>query len=177
MKSIAFTAKLQQVQAARGSNLALLMIPRLAQMPLPMQRYDDPFLPFAKAIINATRDLVCAYVFDLAAYLALGAAGAVALERSVAYVGEDNLTVLHAWFAGQGYVAVAQAFGVDAVTLADKGYIDAYRTAGVGVFEVDSPSLIGEAIEMRLYGEEVLYAGHDDDFADQTRAVLLRRLP
>src|SRR4051812_25649910 len=99
------------------------MSPRLTKMPLPMQRYDDPFLPFGKAIIAATQDLVCAYVFDLAAYLAIGAAGAVALERTIAFVGENNLTVLHAWFADSGYISAAEAFGVDAVTLADGDYI------------------------------------------------------
>ena len=104
-----FSVRLRAAQAARDSDLALMLSPRLAQMPLPMQRYDDPFLPFGKAIIDATRDLVCAYVFDLAAYLALGAAGAVALERTIAYAGTDDatVTILHAPFVGAAYVDAA----------------------------------------------------------------------
>ena len=161
------------MQTIRATNRALLMSPRLTKMPLPMQRHDDPFLPFGKAIIAATQDLVCAYVFDLAAYLAIGAAGAVALERTIAFVGENNLTILHAWFAGSGYTSAAEAFGVDAVTLADDGYIHDYHAAGLGVFEVNSPSLVGEGVEMRLFGENTLYAGYGEDFAEQVRAALL----
>ncbi len=172
LKPNKFQDKLHKVQTLQATNRALLLLPRLTKMPLPMQRYDDPFLPFGKAIIAATQDLVCAYIFDLAAYLAIGAAGAVALERTIAYVGEDNLTVLHAWFAGPGYVETAEAFGVDAVTLADEGYIDIYHAAGFGVLEVDSLKLIGEGIEMTLYGEDTLYVGQDDDFAEQIRAAL-----
>jgi hypothetical protein len=60
-----FYDKLRAAQSQRESDLALLLAPKLAKMPLPIARYDDPFLPFGKAIIDATRDLVCAYVFDL----------------------------------------------------------------------------------------------------------------
>ena len=69
-----FADRLAAAQRTNRSTLALVMAPRLLQIPLPMQRFDDPFLPFGKAIIAATRDVVCAYIFDLAAYLAVGAA-------------------------------------------------------------------------------------------------------
>ena len=111
-----------------------MLIPRLTKMPLPIQRYDDPFLPFGKAIIDATRDLVCAYVFDLAAYLALGAAGAVALERTIAYVGDDDVTVLHLHVPHSREAMSKRRpwLRVDAVTLADERDVDAYRAAGIG---------------------------------------------
>lgn len=50
-------AKLAKLQQDRTTNLALILSPLLARMPLPMQRYDEPFLPFGKAIIDATHDL------------------------------------------------------------------------------------------------------------------------
>ncbi len=152
-----------------------MLSPQLAQMPLPMQRYDDPLLPFSKAIMNATRDLVCAYVFDFAAYLALGAAGAIALERSIAYAGTDDatVTILDAPFVGSAYVDAAVAFGMDAVTLVSETDAEAYRAAGI------EPLIVSDGLEealgragMRLVGREALHAGRGDDFAEQVRAAV-----
>ena len=72
-------------------------------MPYPMQRYDDPFLPYGRAVIDATSDIACAYVFDLAAYLSIGASGAIALERTIAYVPSPSLTILHGMFTRAEY--------------------------------------------------------------------------
>ena len=148
-------------------------------MPLPMQRLDDPFLPFGKAIINATRDLVCAYVFDFAAYLAIGAAGAVALERTIAYAGTDQtaMTVLHGLFVGVGYVEAASdnAFNVDAVTLAQAADAAAYQARGIGIClspQTDTWEFLGTDLKLRLAGESVLYAGRGEDFAEQVRGAL-----
>ena len=193
-----FYDKVTDVQRVRASDLALLINPRLSMMPLPMVKIDDPFLPFGKAIIDATRDLVCAYVFDLASYLALGAAGAVALERSIAYAGGDGetVTILHAPFATPDYreAASERAFNVDAVTLASDDYAAAYLSEpghcafvvanargsvspGAGLFIAEEGLFFLEVNEMqllriRLLGEAVLYAGSRDDFAEQTRAAV-----
>ena len=174
MKPSSFQDKLHNIQTAKGTNRALLLIPRLTKMPLPMQRYDDPFLPFGKAVIAATQDLVCAYVFDLGAYLALGAAGAVALERTIASVDDTTVSVLHAPFVGSGYIEAAEAFNVDAVTLALVVDAETYRAAGFGTFWREGAFLleIGGETQLSLLGEDVLYAGHDDDFAVQVRAAL-----
>lgn len=98
---------------------ALYISPLIGQMPLPMQRYDDPFLPYAKALIQASRDVVCAYVFDFAAFLAIGGAGAVALERAIAYVGENIPTIIHGPFWGGEYAKLLDktAFNADAATI------------------------------------------------------------
>ena len=74
-----FPYKLTLAQRRTGGTLALMLRPRLNQLPLAVQRYDDPFLPFGKAIIAQTADIVSAYLFDLAAYLALGAAGLISM--------------------------------------------------------------------------------------------------
>ncbi len=173
MKANNFFGKLHKLQACQADNAALVMTPHLARMPLPMQRYDDPFLPFGKAIVSATHDLVCAYVFDLPAYLEIGAAGAVALERTIAYCGSAVLVVLHGAFGGPAYAPAALALGADAVTLAD-GSVAAYEGAGLGVFRLEGGSLVlvGGELRLRLLGEDVLYAGHGDDFAERTRAAL-----
>ncbi len=196
-----FAGRLAAIQRKRQTTLALLMCPRLAQLPLPIQKYDDPFLPFGKAIIDETRDHVCAYVFDLAAYLALGAAGAVALERTIAYAGaaHDTLTILHGPFASPDYVAAVGTvgFAVDAVTVTDEALLDPYTGAGFGAFVVrsgEAPVIIplpGDAgsywpdaelftllspsdhsLQIRLAGERTLYAGRGDDFAERARQAL-----
>jgi hypothetical protein len=162
------------------------MRPQLDQMPLPIQRHDDPFLPFGKAIINATRDLLCGYMFDVAAYLALGAAGAVALERSIAYVGDERLSILHGPFASSDYVQAAGlgAFNVDAVTLTSADDAQAYLREDVGVFildgksdnvgsfDVDNRVLMFDGIVLRLLSDDVLYATHGDDFSERVRSAV-----
>jgi orotidine-5'-phosphate decarboxylase len=187
---------LRAAQARTGSDLGLLIAPQLLKLPLPIQRFDDPFLPFGKAIIDATHDLVCAYVFDLACYLALGAAGAVALERTIGYAGKNTVTVLHAPFASTAYAAAAGnvAFNVDAVTVTDSrfapSYIDEGRgafvvrdflgadlTESIGVYVADQRGfyLSGGAgtLQILLLGEETLYAGKGDDFAEKVRAAVM----
>ena len=194
--------RLAAAQDERQSDLGLLLAPRLTSMPLPMQRYDDPFLPFGKAIIDATVDLVCAYIFDLAAYLSIGAAGAIALERTIAYVAQDTLTILHGPFAGAGYTAISEegAFPVDAVTLVDGQHLDAYlkrpdRSAfivhGGNPTRLDAPDTggfywneaqvftllgsSGQILQIRMAAESVLYAGQGEDFGARARAELEKR--
>ena len=115
-----FRDMLTAAQTKNRSTLALGLIPILNKLPFEIQRHDDPFLPFGKAVIDATADLVCAYIFHLGSYLALGAAGAVALERTMAYVPSGIIKILHGPFANQEYVQAASdaAFGANAVTLA-----------------------------------------------------------
>src|SRR5262245_27291563 len=94
-----FAEKIAAAQESRRSNIILHIAPRMAKLPLPIQRYDDPFLPFGREIIRATSDLVCGYMFDLAAYLAHGAAGIIALERTIPYTELDAIRIFHAPFA------------------------------------------------------------------------------
>ena len=176
--------RLERKMAERRSDLILWVRPRLDQMPLPMQRYDDPFLPFGKVIINTSRDLLCGYMFDFADYLALGAAGAVALERTIAYVGDEAVSILHGPLASPDYAKTADAFGVDAVTITDVAMADAYLREGVGVFapvggkgdigayDLKNRILLVHGIVLRILSEEVLYAGRGDDFAEQVRTAV-----
>jgi hypothetical protein len=117
---MSFRTILETARQKNGSALAIGLAPRLDKLPLPIQRYDDPFLPYGRAIIEATSDLVSAYVFHLGAYLALGAAGAIALERTIAAVPMHLVKILHAPFATADFVRASfeDAFGADAVTLA-----------------------------------------------------------
>jgi hypothetical protein len=191
-----FIEKLESIQQKNKSNICLLIAPRLEKMPLLIQKYDDPFLPFGKTVIDATNDVVCAYMFDLAAYLALGAAGAISLERTVDYVGSDVVTILHGPFSTPDYVKMMDetAFGVDAVTLSDNQYLEEYlhrpdRCAFMmnyrTVSYLDAPENGGiywvadrlftlsgsrrQTLQVRLAGESVLYVDRTADFEQLLR--------
>jgi hypothetical protein len=199
---LSFVDHIQAIYTRKPAGRVVMLAPRLLRMPLPIQRYDDPFLPFGKAIIAATRDLVCGYMFDLAAYMALGAAGMVALERTIAYAGgsSDVITLLHGPFSSPDFVGLMDqtAFSVDAVTLNDElllgpftenqtkgAFLVRYDEAPVvipmpgnaGVYWMDAGRLtvmtpFDETVSLRLFGEEIVYAGRGEDFAERARAAL-----
>jgi hypothetical protein len=186
-----FTEKLKQAQEHNETDVALLLRPLMSEMPAPMHYRDDPFFPFSKAIVSATRDIVCGYVFDFAAYMAHGAAGAVALERSLAFTGADVVKILHGAFVGGRYIEMVyeNAFGADAATIASQRDYEAFTAqASHGAFiikeenvhDVDLPIYwierdmftLPNGTKIRLAGESVLYASYQDDYAEQCRAAL-----
>ena len=190
-----FVGKIESAQDETGSNLALLFNPRIEMLPIAAAYFDDPFLPFGKAIINATKKLVCAYVFDLASYLSIGAAGAVALERTIRYVPDNRLKILHGAFSNDGFSAMADitGFGVDAITITDElylktyldnapfaaliaqsGTIDASKLPDVGgIYWLDHSLLMfNYKTTLRVTDNSVLFAGKYDDYAEKTREVL-----
>ncbi len=194
--------KLSRLQTQKQTQYGLLIRPFITRMPLPMQRYDDPFFPFSKSIIAAVRDLVCALVFDMGAYLALGGAGAVALERSIAYASADAVTILHGSFAESGFVEAAGdlGFNVDAVTVLDPDLERVYRlrvdrsvfvlasdnkadiplVPEVGWFRCDEQrwtgtylNALGESLSLDVVSSESICASKDEDFAQAARDALL----
>lgn len=200
--SAEFAERVQVTVAAKGSDLVLWLRPTLREMPLPIQKFDDPFLPFSRAVINATHAVVCAYLFDLAAYMALGAAGTVALERSIAHAAaqRDVLTILHGPFYGPDYATASAnlAFNADAVTILRPEDAPAYHALGVQAllfgpapagtlsaisrFDPDQSRVTvarangaGE-ISLRVIAEDTLGRGYDDDFPERacTRLESLR---
>jgi hypothetical protein len=116
-----FIDKWRAIQTTHQSKLVIGLAPRLEKMPAPIARYDDPFLPFGRAVIEATADLACGYALDLASYLALGAAGAIALERTIPVIPREIPVILHGAFATPDYAKAAfdSPFAVDAVTLTE----------------------------------------------------------
>lgn len=120
MSAAVFRDLLQVACERSQSALAIGIVPRVDQLPALIQRYDDPFFPLGRTIIDATSDLAAAYVFHLGAYLATGAAGAIALERTIAYAPKDVIKIIHAPFVSPDFVRAVyeDAFGANAVTLA-----------------------------------------------------------
>ncbi len=117
-----YSAKLAACQLRNHSHLGLRLDILAARMPLPFARTDDAMLPFAQALIDATRDLVAAYVIDPAYYFSEGAPGLIALERITRYVPDEVPIVLDTRFGPLGGSAIHaargafEAFRADAVT-------------------------------------------------------------
>jgi orotidine-5'-phosphate decarboxylase len=128
-----FAEKLAAAQQRNNSWLCVGLDIVIAKMPLPMQNIDDPMLPFARAIIDVTRDLVCAFKPNLGFFVAEGAPGVIALERIVRYIPPDIPIILDAKFGDIGSTAeqyargAFEAFNADAVTLSPYVGADAIK--------------------------------------------------
>jgi hypothetical protein len=184
-----FERKLTNLRSLGRPALLLRLKPQVARMPLPMQRYDDPFLPYSKAVIAATRDCLHGYVFDFAAYFALGGAGAVALERSIAYAaaGGDVVTILDGPFYGPALAEAMSenALNVDAVTLINGQDAAAYQARGVegivawgeradAACTLRDGQITAYGHLLRIVGDEIFDGASGDDFADRIREAILR---
>jgi orotidine-5'-phosphate decarboxylase len=118
-----YLEKLKAAQERNRSWLCLGLDPDPARLPLPSLKWDEPVLPFNRAIIDATADLVCAYKPNLGFYLQWGAAGMIALERTIAYIPGDLPIIIDCKTGDIGHTQAAWAAGlfdqwnVDAVTV------------------------------------------------------------
>ena len=154
-----FEEKLVAAQQRNNSWLCVGLDIVASKMPLPLQNMDEPVLPFAREIIDATKDLVCAFKPNLGFFLAEGAAGMIALERLIHCVPPEIPVILDAKFGDIGSTAeqyargAFDAFHADAVTLspyvgadaikpflayADKGVFVLARTSNPGASEFQS---------------------------------------
>lgn len=120
---MSYLEKLRAAQSRNNSWLCVGLDPQPERLPVPALKWDEPVLPFNKAIIDATADLVCAYKPNLGFYLQWGAAGVVALERTIAYIPADIPIILDCKTGDIGHTQAAWAaglldeWGVDAVTV------------------------------------------------------------
>ena len=119
-----YLEKLKAAQDKNNSWLCVGLDPQPIKMPIQANwQWDEPVLPFNKAIIDATVDLVCAYKPNLGFYLQWGAAGVIALERTIAYIPNHIPVILDCKTGDIGHTQAAWASGlfeqwqVDAVTV------------------------------------------------------------
>jgi hypothetical protein len=192
----AFVPKLQQVIESRQSKIILLLSPVLEQMPLPVQRYDEPLLPFGKAIIDATRDVICGYAFDMEAYLVPGAAGMIALERTINYVPDEMITILHGTFFTSSALSIMSTtgFNVDAVTIGNPALTEQqsvdmrsrlllaagtsesdYSRFSIRQGNITIPTIARVPIELQLVDYRALNVSRGLDFAESARDALIAR--
>jgi hypothetical protein len=190
-----FVSKLRKVLNTQHSSIVLMLSPKLDQMPLPLQRYDEPLLPFGKAIIDATHDAVCGYAFDLEAYLVPGAAGIIALERTINYVPENVLTILHGTFFTPAALSIMSKTGlnVDAITVGQSKLISQQpaeiqsrmllanvddQATGFNCFSLETGAIMvnggaDNTIQLRLVEYQALRTNQGGDFAESARAALV----
>lgn len=120
---MSYLEKLKAVQEQNNSWLCVGLDPDPTRLRVDGLKWDDPVLPFNKAIIDATVDLVCAYKPNLGFYLQWGAAGIIALERTIAYIPRHIPVILDCKTGDIGHTQAAWAAGlfdewqVDAVTV------------------------------------------------------------
>jgi len=129
-----YLEKLRAAQAANDSWLCVGLDPQPENLPVEaVHKWDEPLLPFNRAIIDATADLVCAYKPNLGFYLQWGAAGVIALERTIAYIPEHIPIILDAKIGDIGHTQAAWGRGVfdtwqvDAITVNPYVGVDAVR--------------------------------------------------
>jgi orotidine-5'-phosphate decarboxylase len=118
-----YLEKLKTIQEQNNSWLCVGLDPDPQKLRVDWLKWDEPILPFNKAIINATADLVCAYKPNLGFYLQWGAAGIIALERTIAYIPRHIPIIIDCKTGDIGHTQAAWAaglydeWGVDAVTV------------------------------------------------------------
>lgn len=116
-----FNSKLLKKQ--RESLLCIGLDTLLDRIPVFLQSSENAIFEFNKRIIDATRDLVCAYKLNLGFYLAAELKGVQALAKTVAYIPRDIPVICDAKFSDVGHAskvyarAVFETYGFDAVTL------------------------------------------------------------
>jgi hypothetical protein len=196
--SVSFGDKLRAAIGSCQSNIILWVAPESTRLPLPIQVYDEPLLPLGKALINATRDLVCGYMYELPHYLAYGAAGVIALERTINYVNRDLIRILHGGFALPTYSKLwdKTSLPVDAITvvgdsmfsgvnpnramflLREEAIVD--LPAGMGQLQPGAHALRFHHLEqgiitVRAETDSIVYSGLGDNFAEVLRIHLERQ--
>lgn len=133
-----YLEKLLAAQQANRSWLCVGLDPLPDLLPVEALRWDEPILPFNRRIIDATADLVCAYKPNLGFYLQWGAAGVIALERTIAAIPDHIPVILDAKIGDIGHTQAAwgrgafDAWGVDAITVNPFVGADAVRPLLLG---------------------------------------------
>jgi orotidine-5'-phosphate decarboxylase len=129
-----YLEKLLAAQEANHSWLCIGLDPQPGKLPMEaVWKWDEPILPFNRRIIDATADLVCAYKPNLGFYLQWGAAGVIALERTIAAIPNHIPIILDAKIGDIDHTQAAwgrgllDEWGLDAVTVNPYVGADAVR--------------------------------------------------
>ena len=88
-----FYERLRKAQKRHNSLLCIGLDSDIMKIPGFLSRHEDPIAEFNRRVIDATRDLVCAYKFNLAFYEALGEKGWKTVHRTLAHLQEETITI------------------------------------------------------------------------------------
>jgi orotidine-5'-phosphate decarboxylase len=118
-----FLEKIKSVQLKANSKLCVGLDTALNSVPEILKKEPNPVLAFNKAIIEATKDIACAYKPNLAYYEAYGTKGFDAIEGTLEAIGNDTITIADikrgdiGATSDQYAIAYQQLFHFDSVTL------------------------------------------------------------
>ncbi len=116
--------KLQARQDANESLLCVGLDPVVERLPEGLNKLPGDIFAFTSAIIDATKDLVCAYKPNIAFYEAEGLEGLKALKQTIEYIPDDIPVILDCKRGDIGHSSAAYARGMfeffeaDAITVA-----------------------------------------------------------
>jgi len=88
-----FHQKLRRIQRKNDSLLCIGLDPEPSRLPRSISRRGNPRLEFNKRIIEATKDLVCAYKLNISFYESSGARGWDTVRRTLAAIPRDIVTI------------------------------------------------------------------------------------
>ncbi len=180
-----FGERLSARMHERASLVCVGLDPDLDRFPAPLRGIDDreeAIVHFTGGIVAATADVACAFKPNLGFYLAHGAAGIRALERTRALIPADVPVILDAKIGDIGSTAAAYARGIfdewdfDAVTLnpylgedalapfidrTDRGAFILCKTSNAGSGDLqDLPLADGEPLSRRVAATVESWAEH-----------------
>ncbi len=89
-----FKEKLKRISEKNDSILCVGLDIDRDKMPKHVFENKNPYLEFNKKIIDATKDLVCAYKINMAFYEILGKKGYFLLEKTMDYIPDEIVTIL-----------------------------------------------------------------------------------
>lgn len=118
-----FVDKLKNLMEGNNTRLCVGLDPDLTKIPHSLQSSEDPIFEFNKAVIDATKDLVCTYKPNLAFYAAHGIPGFISLKKTLEYIPSHIPIILDAKMNDIGNTAemyaryVFEQMNADAVTL------------------------------------------------------------
>jgi len=123
---MSFIEKLDSAVKKNNSLLCIGLDIDLKKMPASLLNKGDPIFDFNKAIIDATKDLVCAYKPNIAFYEMYGIYGIQALIKTIEYASDDIPIILDAKRGDVGHTAAAYAKSIFEIYKADATTINPY---------------------------------------------------
>jgi orotidine-5'-phosphate decarboxylase len=88
-----FTERLRQSQENHNSLVCVGLDPDPLKLPRHLQDREDGVLQFSHGIIEATKEVACAYKLNLAFFEAMGDSGAQILRKTLALIPKDIITI------------------------------------------------------------------------------------
>lgn len=88
-----FTQRLRRIQRKANSLLCIGLDTDATKIPEFLREFGDPVYEFNRRIIDATKDLVCAYKVNLAFYESTGEHGWYTVHQTLACIPDDIVTI------------------------------------------------------------------------------------